>query len=176
VIFEQKNMTLSLKNKSLLDSRPEVVLVYPQIPQNTGAIARLCAAFQMKLNLIEPMGFSICEKKLKRAGLDYWPHVDLTVYENWDVFYTTRKKRRFVFVETGGVRSPHNFTFFSDDLLVFGSETKGLPVDLIENLLSGSPGELLTIPMFCGGVRSLNLAQAVAIVAYQALSSIEMNI
>ena len=156
--------------QELRNAHPEVVIVHPQIPQNTGSIARLCAAFQMRLHLIEPMGFQICEKKVRRAGLDYWPYVDVQVHGSWAHYRALDPSRRCVFVETGSHRSPADFSFSFKDVLVFGSETKGLPCPLMEQEMAAGQGQIVTIPMFCHGVRSINLSNAAAIVMYQALA------
>lgn len=147
-------------------SRIEVVLCCPQIPQNTGSIARLCAAFDVILHLIEPMAFQITEKKVRRAGLDYWQFVRIYVHKSWDEFIKTRKNNRLIFIETGTQNDPYNFKFMSSDVLIFGAETFGIPKNI---LASADPKHILTIPMY-QPVRSINLANSVSIVLYLALS------
>ena len=141
-----------------------VVLVEPEIPPNTGNIGRLCLASGSTLHLIKPLGFSIDDRELKRAGLDYWKEVDLRL---WDSFDDLRQSlgldARFYFLTTKSERPYWDIAFQPGDFLVFGRETKGLP----ENLLAAHAEELLTIPM--RGTRSLNLATAVAIVLFEAM-------
>jgi tRNA (cytidine/uridine-2'-O-)-methyltransferase len=147
----------------------EIALCYPQIPQNTGSIARLCAAFKIMLHLIEPMGFQITEKSVRRAGLDYWQYVNLYIHNNWQNFNHTRSNRRFIFIETGTQNDPFDFEFLPNDILIFGAETFGIPKEIIAKV----PKEnILTIPMYQSGVRSINLANTVSIVLYLAMSQI----
>ena len=145
----------------------EIVLVAPEIPQNTGSIARLCAATKTPLHLIRPLGFSLADRYLKRAGLDYWPHVNLTVWEDFDAFCAARSGRRLVATTAGnrghGATACHRFPFAADDLLVFGAESSGLP----ESVLTAAACRL-TIPIW-GEVRSLNIANAASVVLYEAL-------
>lgn len=157
---------------SLRDFHPEIVLISPQIPPNTGTIARLCAALTCRLHLIEPIGFDVSEKSFRRAGLDYWQHVELYVHASWDDFIALRPQRRIICVETGGQKSPSQLTFHAGDLLVFGAETFGIPQDILAQCSENQRGHLVTIPMFDRGVRSLNLANSVSIVAHCALASI----
>jgi tRNA (cytidine/uridine-2'-O-)-methyltransferase len=156
--------------EKLFRFHPEVVLYCPEIPQNTGSISRLCAAMSAPLHLIEPMKFTITEKKVRRAGLDYWEHVRLSTHASWDEFLETRTNRRFVFVETGGTQSPASFTFEPGDVLIFGGETGGVPCAIMEATKNRARTELVTIPMFNRGVRSLNLANTVSIVLYAAIA------
>lgn len=160
-----------LKDK-LLAYHPEVVLYCPQIPQNTGTISRLCAAFSSSLHLIEPMGFKITEKAVRRAGLDYWEHVNLSIHESWEAFRKLRPQQRIVFVETGGTHAPYDFEFQPQDLLVFGAETFGIHKQIIEQESQKSDCHMLTIPMFNRGVRSINLANTVSIVLYLAIAQL----
>jgi tRNA (cytidine/uridine-2'-O-)-methyltransferase len=158
--------------KSLRDFHPEIVLISPQIPPNTGTIARLCAALSCRLHLIEPIGFDVSEKSFRRAGLDYWPHVELYVHPTWDEFIALRPDRRIICVETGGRMSPSDFQFEAGDLLVFGAETFGIPQNILAACGENQRGHLITIPMFDRGVRSLNLANSVSIAAHCALHGI----
>jgi len=141
-----------------------VVLVEPEIPPNTGNIGRLCLATESTLHLVKPLGFSIDDRTLKRAGLDYWKEVDVKL---WDSFEQLRLEcgsfARFFFLTTKSDRAYYEVKFLSGDFLVFGRETKGLP----EHLLAKHRAELLTIPM--RGTRSLNLATAVGIVLFEAM-------
>jgi tRNA (cytidine/uridine-2'-O-)-methyltransferase len=141
-----------------------VVLVEPEIPPNTGNIGRLCLATGSTLHLIKPLGFSIDDRELKRAGLDYWKEVDVRL---WDSFEDLRRKceseGRFFYLTTKSNRAYYDVGFQPGDFLVFGRETKGLP----EVLLKAHAHELLTIPM--RSTRSLNLATAVGIVLFEAM-------
>ncbi len=141
-----------------------IVLVEPEIPQNTGNIARSCACTGARLHLVKPMGFEIDDKKLKRAGLDYWDKLDITYYDSLaDFLEKTKGKPRF-FLSTKG-RKTHSEVIYPDDFyIIFGKETKGLP----EELLKENPDSTLRIPMR-NTLRSLNLSNSVAIVLYEAL-------
>ncbi len=161
--------------EQLFRFHPEVVLYCPEIPQNTGSISRLCAAMSSPLHLIEPMKFEITEKKVRRAGLDYWEHVRLATHPSWDAFIKTRINRRFIFVETGGTQSPASFSFEPGDVLIFGGETAGIPRAIMEQTQCCANTELVTIPMFNRGVRSLNLANTVSIVLYAAIAQLHEN-
>lgn len=161
--------------EALRDYHPEIVLYSPQIPPNTGTIARLCAAFSCRLHLIEPLGFDVSEKSFRRAGLDYWPFVELYVHDSWESFLTTRPGRRIVLIETGGQNSPSDFRYEPGDLLVFGAETTGIPRHILSDCKENQRGQLVTIPMFDRGVRSLNLANSVSIVAHCALANLHAS-
>lgn len=141
-----------------------IVLVEPEIPQNTGNIARTCAATGSKLHIIRPMGFEIDDKKLKRAGLDYWHLLGIQYYEGLADFFEKTKGGRYFYATT---KAPYNYSevSFSDrDYILFGKETKGLP----ETLLFDNKEQCIRIPMI-SDARSLNLSNAVAIVIYEAL-------
>lgn len=145
----------------------EIVLYEPEIPQNTGSIARLCAATRTPLHLIKPLGFSLEDRYLKRAGLDYWPHVDLTVWENFGEYRAARPATRIV-ATTAGNRGHtsvacHVFDYTADDALLFGTESRGLPEAVLD-----AAGSCLRIPIW-GQVRSLNLANAASVILYEAL-------
>jgi tRNA (cytidine/uridine-2'-O-)-methyltransferase len=140
-----------------------VVLVEPEIPPNTGNTGRLCLATKSTLHLIKPLGFSLDDRQLKRAGLDYWNEVDLKVWDSLDDLRRAAKSARFFLVTTKMDRRYWEVQFRPGDYLVFGRETKGLP----ESLLKAHSGECVTIPMH--GTRSLNLATAVAIVLFEAV-------
>lgn len=162
-----------LSRDELLKFHPEVVLYCPQIPPNTGTVARMCAAFSCTLHLIEPMGFHITEKALKRAGLDYWKHVNIYLHKSWENFLRTRLNRRMIFIETGGNQAPIDFDFKPGDLLIFGAETFGIPTDIIEKEIQNKRAHKVTIPMFNRGVRSLNLSNTVSIVMYVAIAKLQ---
>lgn len=139
-----------------------IVLFEPEIPPNTGNIARLCAATKTPLHLIEPLGFSVDDKHLKRAGLDYWPHVDVTVHPDFDHFMETVRPPRLVMASAKVETSFHTFEFQPDDAIVMGPETRGLPAELMD----GHPQ--VRIPIW-GEVRSLNLSTATGILLFEAL-------
>ena len=142
-----------------------VVLVHPEIPPNTGAIARTCAATETELHLVEPLGFEISDRYLKRAGLDYWPYVNLTVHSDWDAFlaYANDKGGRLIAFSTRGSSDYWDETYVSDDWLVFGKETAGLSEEELERCHT-----CVKIPMPQPKVRSLNLSVSVAIGVFEA--------
>lgn len=142
-----------------------VVLFEPEIPPNTGSVARLCAATLTPLHLIEPLGFKIDDKHLKRAGLDYWQFVDLRVHGSWEEFLSMARPDKLLFLSKRAVKSYTSIRYQEDDFLVFGPETRGLP----QSLLDANANAALRIPMMGSGVRSLNLSNAVSIVLYEAL-------
>ena len=141
-----------------------IVLVEPEIPQNTGNIARTCAATGSKLHIVKPMGFTIDDKKLKRAGLDYWHLLGVKYYENLDDFFSQNKNGRFFYSTTKGINKYSDAEFKDGDYILFGKETKGLP----EELLKENKDFCIRIPMI-DEARSLNLSNSVAIVVYEAL-------
>ncbi len=144
-----------------------IVLVEPQIPPNTGNVARLCAATGCALHLIEPLGFSIADRELKRAGLDYWDNVDVRVHASFAAFRIACDAPLWL-LSTRGSSTYTRATFRRGDALVFGKETAGLP----QALLDAHPGRAIRVPMRAAGVRSLNLSTTVGIVAYAALASL----
>ena len=146
-----------------------IVLVEPDIPQNTGNIARLCAATGTTLNLIEPLGFQLTDKLVKRAGLDYWDAVDVRRFPNLGNFEEKNSKVRKLYFSTSGTKSYTEAEYQPGDCLVFGSESKGLPLDLLE----AHPDDVYNIPIQLGSVRSLNLANAASIVLYEALRQLQ---
>ena len=141
-----------------------IVLVEPEIPQNTGNIARTCAATGTKLHIVKPMGFTIDDKKLKRAGLDYWHLLGVVYYENLEDFFEKTKGGRYFFATTKGKNIYSDAEFLDNDYILFGKETKGLP----EELLYENPDYCISIPMI-DEARSLNLSNSAAIVVYEAL-------
>lgn len=146
----------------------EIVLVEPEIPGNTGNIARLCAANHMTLHLVEPLGFSIEDKYLKRAGLDYWHLVDVKIHKSLDEVYEQYKDRRFWYATTKAAHTHAEVQYEIGDMLVFGKETKGLP----EEIIAANPDTCIRIPMI-DEARSLNLSNAVAIIAYEAMRQLD---
>jgi tRNA (cytidine/uridine-2'-O-)-methyltransferase len=150
----------------------KIVLVEPEIPPNTGAIARLCAATNTTLHLIEPLGFRLDDRTLKRAGMDYWQHVTWHAWLNWQTFRDAHPAGRFHFLTTKATRRYTEVKFFANDFLVFGRETKGLP----ESLLRENAEACCTIPILNPEVRSLNLATAAAIVLFEALRQLDKEI
>ncbi|MGE4560817.1 MAG: tRNA (cytidine(34)-2'-O)-methyltransferase [Desulfobulbus sp.] len=142
-----------------------IVLVEPEIPPNTGSIARLCGATDTVLDLVHPLGFKIDDKHLKRAGLDYWPFVRINHWQSFDAFLEEQNEQTLHFLTTKTTKSYTEARFQPGDKLVFGKETKGLPEDLLR-LYSD---RCLTIPMSNPHIRSLNLAMAAGIVLYEAL-------
>ena len=149
------------------DAPLHVVLVEPQIPPNTGNVARLCAATGCALHLVEPLGFSIADRELKRAGLDYWDALDVTVHASLDAFLAAWSGPLWFF-STHAERSYRDASFAIGDALVFGKETAGLPASLV----TARPDRALRIPMRPHAVRSLNLSTAVGIVTYAALDAL----
>ena len=149
----------------------EIVLFEPEIPPNTGNVARLCAVTGTRLHLIEPLGFKLEDRYLKRAGLDYWPHVQMDVWKDLDAFLAdragTRPQARLVATSSkkGGL-ALHRFAFRQDDILVFGPETRGLP-----DRVFAEAAHRVRIPMLKGRGRCINLSTSCGIVLYQALAS-----
>jgi len=150
---------------NMVTSDLHIVLVEPEIPPNTGSIARLCGATDTVLDLVHPLGFSVDNKHLKRAGLDYWPHVRINSWDNFDAFLQNQDEWHLYFLTTKTNRSYTEARFKPGDKLIFGKETKGLP----EDILALYSDRCLTIPMSNPQIRSLNLAMAAGIVLYEAL-------
>lgn len=146
-----------------------VVLFEPEIPQNTGNIGRLCVGTGAKLHLIEPFGFKIDDKSLRRAGLDYWPHLDYQIYKDWDHFLSFRTPLDclyFLSKKQGKIFYQESLNL--GDFFVFGKETKGLPKDLLQK----NQKRILSVPIF-GQVRSYNLSNTVAMVLSEAIRQIK---
>ncbi len=149
-----------------------VVLVEPEIPPNTGNIARICAATNTTLHLIEPLGFNLNNRELKRAGMDYWQHLNWKKWENWKIFTDSLpQKSRLWFVESGGPLIYSEVKYSTDDYLVFGRESAGLPTKLLEQ----NKDNWLRIPMFNPSARSINLSNCVALVLYESLRQLGFN-
>jgi tRNA (cytidine/uridine-2'-O-)-methyltransferase len=141
-----------------------IALIEPRIPPNTGNIARLCAATDTPLHLIEPLGFSLDDRSVKRAGLDYWDRVDLWVHPNWFRFRDAISRDRCLYFSANAERDYRDAPYAGNSVLVFGSETDGLP----QKILDKHPERCFRIPM-PGEIRSLNLANAVSVVLYEGL-------
>ena len=145
----------------------KIVLVTPEIPYNTGAIGRTCVALNMELILIKPYGFSLDEKSVRRAGTDYWKHVNLTEYDSWKSFMVARNPLRecMYFFEEHGAQTVYDPDYQEDAYLVFGCESAGLPDDILD----GMSDRVFSLPMLDSRVRSLNLANVATAVVYQAM-------
>jgi tRNA (cytidine/uridine-2'-O-)-methyltransferase len=148
-----------------------VVLVHPVIPQNTGTIARLTAATSCHLHLIEPLGFELSDKYLKRAGLDYWSEVKLTVHPSWEAFLSATNPERIWCFSTRSEKSYTEVEYLDGDYLVFGNEPSGLP----EEIHNRYPDSRLVVPQDNPRIRSLNLSNCVAIVVYEARRQLGLN-
>lgn len=158
-------ITAKYPERKILMATLNIVLVEPEIPQNTGNIARTCAATGSRLHIIEPMGFKIDDRKLKRAGLDYWHLLDITYYKNLDDFFS-KNEGNFYFFSTKAQNRYSDVSYPDNSYLFFGKETKGLP----EDLLYKNPGNCVRIPMINdSAARSLNLSNSVAIAVYEVL-------
>lgn len=143
-----------------------IVLLQPEIPPNTGNVARLCAATKTRLHLIEPLGFQLDDKQLKRAGMDYWQQVEWKRWKHWGDFLAAQPAgARYWFIESDGPKHYAEVTYQADDYLVFGRETAGLPKQLVEE----NREQWLRIPMFNPESRSLNLSNCAALVLFEAL-------
>ncbi|MBP1761992.1 MAG: methyltransferase, TrmH family, group 2 [Firmicutes bacterium] len=142
----------------------EIVLVSPEIPQNTGNIARTCALTGTCLHLVKPLGFSLADRYMKRAGLDYWEHVKLQVWNDFEEFAAAYEHRNLYLATTKADSSYDQIHYQTDDVVVFGCETRGLS----KSILDRYPQQLIRIPMIDMG-RSLNLSNSVAIILYEAL-------
>ena len=148
------------------DELLHIVLITPEIPQNTGNIGRLCVGIEATLHLVHPLGFDVNEKRVRRAGLDYWPHLKLQFHADLAAFFDWAEGRRLhLFSSGGGAGTYTELNYSPGDVLVFGRESEGLPDDL----LASEPSHC--IPM-TGPTRSLNLANAVAVVAYEAMRQV----
>jgi tRNA (cytidine/uridine-2'-O-)-methyltransferase len=151
-------------------SKFKIVLVAPEIPGNTGSIGRTCVALDLELILIKPLAFDISEKAVRRAGLDYWKHVNLKTYENFEEFIASENPtvdKMFFFSKTVK-KNLFEAKFTENCYLIFGSETKGLP----KNIMEAYHDSLITLPMYSEHIRSLNLSNAVTAAAYEALRQI----
>ncbi len=147
-----------------------VVLVEPEIPQNTGNIGRLCVGSRCSLHLIKPLGFSLEDRYMKRAGLDYWKYLDWHVYDNFEAFMDKICPKQFYFFSKKAVRNYWDVSFQQGDALVFGKETLGLPESFIKNY----PEQSLKIPM-PGKTRSINLSNSVAVAVYEGMRQLHVS-
>jgi tRNA (cytidine/uridine-2'-O-)-methyltransferase len=145
-----------------------IVLIEPEIPNNTGNIGRLALASGSNLHLVKPFGFEIDDTRLKRAGLDYWQHINLFIYENIEDFFNKNKSKNIVFLSSHGTKDHWSIDFKDNMFLVFGKESVGLSKYIIEN----NQDKLFKIPLYSKHVRSLNLANAVSIVVYEGLRQV----
>ncbi len=146
-----------------------IVLIEPEIPNNTGNIGRLALATGSNLHLVKPFGFELSDKRLKRAGLDYWQHLSVTVYENSDEFFTRHSDKKMAFFSSHGQQNHWSMDYSTDLFLVFGKESVGLSKNITERNLDN----LYKIPLYSEHIRSLNLANAVGIVVYEGLRQFE---
>ena len=146
-----------------------VALVEPEIPPNTGNVARLCAANQLALHIVGATGFRLDDRAVRRAGLDYWPEVSLQRHADLETLYRALPEARFIYLSTKAERPYTDWVFACNDCLVFGRETRGLP----DEVLRVNWDRCLTIPMLNRNVRSLNLATSVGIVVYEALRQLD---
>ncbi|MDR3671055.1 MAG: tRNA (cytidine(34)-2'-O)-methyltransferase [Holophaga sp.] len=146
-----------------------IILHNPEIPQNTGSIGRLCVSTNTQLHLVHPLGFDTSDAQLRRAGLDYWEHLNPTHYRDWEDLLARNPARRLWFFTTKGTRRHTEVAYRDGDGLVFGRETAGLPREILE----AYPDGLVKIPMPGDFHRSLNLAQAAAVGLYEAMRQIQ---
>lgn len=146
-----------------------IVLIEPEIPNNTGNIGRLTLGSGSRLHLVKPFGFEISDARLKRAGLDYWKHIDITIYENKEDFFYQNKEAEMVFLSSHGTQSHWDIPFKDNLFLVFGKESTGLPPSIIEE----HKNALYKIPLHSEHIRSLNIANAVSIVVYEGLRQLQ---
>ena len=146
-----------------------IVLVEPEIPTNTGNIGRLSLASGSALHLVKPFGFELNDKRLKRAGLDYWKHISINIYENIEDFYLKNKEANMVYFSSSATKNYTSINFQDNMFFLFGKESEGLSKEIISNNLD----KLYKIPIYTKHVRSLKLANAVSIVVYEALKNIE---
>ncbi len=142
-----------------------IVLIEPEIPTNTGNIGRLALATGAHLHLVKPFGFEITDKRLKRAGLDYWQHISLFTYKNQEAFFAAHQDKKMIFFSSHGKKAHWDISYEDDMFLVFGKESIGLPKSIIED----SAVHTAKIPLYSTKIRSLNLANAVAITVYEGL-------
>ncbi|EAR00768.1 tRNA (cytidine(34)-2'-O)-methyltransferase [Maribacter sp. HTCC2170] len=142
-----------------------IVLFEPEIPNNTGNIGRLALATGSNLHLVKPFGFELDDKRLKRAGLDYWPHISLFTYENIEEFYKQHNDKNLVYFSSHGEKNHWSIDYKDDMYLIFGKESVGLPKEILQN----NSDKLYKIPLFSSKIRSLNLANAVGVTIYEGL-------
>jgi len=146
-----------------------IVLIEPEIPNNTGNIGRLALASGSNLHLVKPFGFEIDDSRLKRAGLDYWQHLSVTIYESAEAFFKKNATADMVFLSSHGKKNYCDIPFKDELFLIFGKESVGLS----KSITNSYPEQLYTIPMYSEHIRSLNLANAVSIVTYEGLKQLK---
>ena len=146
-----------------MNGKFSIVLLRPEIPHNTGAIGRLCVGLDVKLHLVKPLGFALDDRAIARAGLDYWPHLDVTLHDTWEDYLADAKPGRLHFLSTRGEKSLYSCRFEPGDALVFGNESSGLPKPFYERYKDS----MFRIPMPGEHARSINLANAVSIASYE---------
>jgi tRNA (cytidine/uridine-2'-O-)-methyltransferase len=145
-----------------------IVLFEPEIPNNTGNIGRLSLASGSNLHLVKPFGFELDDSRVKRAGLDYWKHISLTIYDSTEDFYTKNAGKKMVYFSSHGAQDYWSVDYEDDLFLIFGKESKGLPKHITEK----NADQTYKIPLFSEHVRSINLANAVSVVVYEGIRSI----
>lgn len=148
-----------------------IVLIEPEIPNNTGNIGRLTLATSSTLHLVKPFGFEIDDKRLKRAGLDYWKHISLFIYESVDEFYAIHSAKNMVYFSSHGELEHWSIDYKDDMFLVFGKESVGLS----EEIIKSNPNKLYKIPLYSEHIRSLNLANSVGIAVYEGLRQVKIK-
>jgi len=146
-----------------------IVLIEPEIPMNTGNIGRLSLASGSVLHLVKPFGFELDDSRLKRAGLDYWKHISVKIYEGMDEFFSINNDKNMVYLSSSGEKNYCSIDYKDDMFLIFGKESVGLP----KNIIAENSDKLYKIPIYSNHVRSLNLANAVSIVVYDGLRNIK---
>lgn len=146
-----------------------IVLVEPEIPMNTGNIGRISLATGSTLHLIKPLGFEINDARLKRAGLDYWKHLSVKLYESTEAFFSVNKNAHMAYLSSSGTKDHYSIDYKDEMFFVFGKESVGLPKDM----LAEKSDKLFKIPIYSGHVRSLNLANAVSVVVYEGLRHLD---
>ena len=145
-----------------------IVLIEPEIPMNTGNIGRLSLASGSVLHLVKPFGFELNDSRLKRAGLDYWKHISVKIYEDMDEFFSINNDKNMVYLSSSGEKNYCSIDYKDDMFLIFGKESVGLP----KNIIAENSDKVYKIPIYSNHVRSLNLANAVSIVVYDGLKNI----
>ncbi len=146
-----------------------IVLIEPEIPNNTGNIGRLSLASGSRLHLVKPFGFELTDARLKRAGLDYWKHLEVTIYENVEDFFKIHQDKEMAFLSSHGEKSYLDIPFKDDFFLVFGKESVGLSKEIVKT----NPNQLYKIPLFSEHIRSLNISNSVGIVVYEGIRQLE---
>ncbi len=158
-------------NVCLVNMPLHIVLVEPEIPNNTGNIGRLSLATGSHLHLVKPFGFEISDSRLKRAGLDYWKHIELTIYDSIDEFYEKNNHRDMVLMSSHGTKSVWDIPFKDDMMLLFGKESSGLS----SNIIDKHPDHIYKIPLHSNHIRSINIANAVSVTVYEGLRQLTIK-